>query len=137
MHKWGEKSKVLWPNPVIECPAASTDRTIAYTDVIQIGVHFKSNASAMAGALIGLLHGLALHENLNITLRRFRPSRGLAHFGRGASIRGQQPAWARPVAQPSPHPPAWCNGMGRHESFPGKPAHGELPCIAAACSLPR
>jgi hypothetical protein len=73
--KWCEKSKVRWLNPVIEGSTAPTNRTIAYSDVVQISVHFKSNAAAMAGALIGLLHSLTAFRLARVCLVRWSDQR--------------------------------------------------------------
>jgi len=57
---------------VDERASLPADRAVAYAYMIQVGVDFESNPAAMAGPLIGLLHGVS---------RRVQPRRGLKARG--------------------------------------------------------
>jgi hypothetical protein len=52
----GEEPEALRIDAMNESPAPSADRAIAGAHVIEIGVDLESNAAAVAGASIGLLH---------------------------------------------------------------------------------
>jgi hypothetical protein len=54
-----QEAKRVRRNSECQCAAASSNRTIAFTHMVDVSVHFEANSAAMASSTVGL-HSIAL-----------------------------------------------------------------------------